>query len=272
MPYLDTDDGGRVHYEHYSGRNIPIVLIHGWGMSTRVWYSMVEGLCRAGHEVVAIDQRGCGQSDRDFADVSIAANARDVQAIGAKLGLAPAILNGWSLGGAIAAEAAALMGRAAAGLVLTCGATPRLTRADDFPYGAEPGSYAGLGDALLTGRAAFFRGIADGTCAKDVGQPTRDWLQAIFMESGPMLYTSLAAAEGLDQRSLLAGLDIPVLAIVGGSDVIVSPDIGKQAAACAKHGEIALFAESGHAPFLEEPEAYLAELLRFAAASQSAQA
>lgn len=265
MPYLETADGGRVHYEHFAGRNAPVVLIHGWGMSGRVWYSIVEGLCRAGHEVVTVDQRGCGRSDRDFADLSIAANARDVQAIAAALKLRPAILNGWSLGGAIAAEAAQRMGDTACGLVLTCGATPRLTRAADFPYGAEPGSYAALGDALLADRAGFFQGIAQGTCAKDVGAATIAWLQAIFLESGPMLYTALAAAEDLDQRALLAGLEIPVLAVIGGRDAILAPELGSQAVACTRRGAAALFPESGHAPFLEEPEAYLAELLRFTA-------
>jgi succinate dehydrogenase/fumarate reductase flavoprotein subunit len=64
---------------------------------------------------------GCGQSDRDFDDVSIAAIAGDVAGIVRHCTSKPAVLNGWSLGGAVAVEAAGLLGAACAGVVLTCG-------------------------------------------------------------------------------------------------------------------------------------------------------
>ena len=265
MAYFETDGGRRVKYEHYRGAGTPVVLVHGWGMAGKVWVSVIEGLIREGHEVVVIDQRGCGRSDRDFADVSVSANAGDVVAIVGALGLRPAVINGWSLGGAIAVEAAHRLGASAAGLMLTCGATPRLTSAADFPYGAEPGSYAGLGEALLADRAGFFAGIAQGTCARDMGPATVAWLHAMFMDGAPMLYTSLAAVETLDQRTLLGKLAVPVLSIVGGKDAIVSPDVGRQVLAFARNARIAEFADCGHAPFLEEPAAYLAVLLDFVA-------
>lgn len=264
MAYLSVS-GGRLHYDHFAGSKTPIVLIHGWAMSSRVWHSQIEGLIRAGHEVVAVDQRGCGLSDRDFTDMSIAAIAGDIVGIVEDAGLRPAIINGWSLGGMVAAEVASRLGERAAGLVLTCAASPRLTSADDFPYGADPGAYDGLGDALLADRAGFFAGITSSVCARDVGQPMIDWMQSIFMDSGPMVYASLAQGAKVDQRALLAALDIPVLSIVGGKDAVLSPDIGRKAAEYPKQGELKVFEECGHAPFIEEPAAYLAALLDFAA-------
>lgn len=264
MPFLDIGKDGKVHYEHFAGSGVPIVLIHGWAMSTRIWSSMIEGLLRAGHEVVAIDQRGCGLSDRGFAEVSIEACAADAAAIVRALDLRPCVVNGWSLGGATAAETVRLLGPRAAGLVLTCGVSPRLTACEDFPHGAPAGSYAGIGDALLADRAGFFRGIAGATCAMDVGPATVDWMWSIFMDSGPCIYRALTGAEGLDQRALLAALEIPVLAFVGGSDAIVSPEIGRQAAALARDGTLHEFPACGHAPFLEQPAAYLEVLTAFA--------
>lgn len=265
MAILTTQDGGTVHYEHHAGAKTPIILIHGWAMSARIWYAQIEGLRRAGHEVIAIDHRGCGLSGRDFADVSIGAMAGDVVAIAEQAGLRPAIVNGWSLGGAIAAEAAARMGDKAAGLVLTCGASPRLTQAADFPYGAEAGAYDGLADGLLADRAGFFAALSAGVCAKDVGPATIGWMQSIFLDSGPMIYRALAEGAEMDQRQLLAGLSIPVLSIIGGKDAVLSPDIGRQAAQCAPQGRLLQFDDCGHAPFIEEPAAYLAALLDFAA-------
>lgn len=262
MAYFGAD-GGRVYYEHYAGERIPVFLIHGWAMSTQIWASVIDRLVTAGHEVVALDHRGCGRSDRDFADLSIEAIASDVDEISSALGLRPVVLNGWSMGGMVAVEAARRMGPRSAGLVLTCGATPRLTRAEDFPYGAEPGSYDGLGDAIAADRGGFFRGLAGSVCARDIGQPMVDWMERIFLDSSPRAYRALSAAGSIDQRAALTSLLIPVLSCIGDKDQVISPDLGVQAAACARSGEVARFADSGHAPFLEEPEHYLQVLREF---------
>lgn len=262
MAYLEAD-GRLVYYEHYAGTRVPVILIHGWGMSTQIWASVIDKLVACGHEVVALDHRGCGRSDRDFDDMSIEAIARDVDGICKAIGLRPGVLNGWSMGGTVAVEAARLMGDRVAGLVLTCGATSRLTSADDFPFGAEPGSYDGLGDDISADRGSFFRGLAGSVCAKDVGAPTIDWMERIFLESGPRAYRSLTAAASIDQRKVLAALAIPVLTCIGEKDQVISPELGVQAAACVKRGEIARFEQSGHAPFLEEPAEYMRVLTSF---------
>jgi non-heme chloroperoxidase len=105
MAFLETSGGGRVYFEHYRGERLPVFLIHGWGMSTQVWSTVTDQLCSEGHEVIAIDHRGCGRSDRDFSDLSISAIADDVVAIVRLLDLRPAVFNGWSMGGAVAVEA-----------------------------------------------------------------------------------------------------------------------------------------------------------------------
>jgi pimeloyl-[acyl-carrier protein] methyl ester esterase len=263
MAFYKTGCGRKIHFEHFRGSKRPVLLIHGWAMSTEIWASLIEQLVMAGHEVVAMDHRGCGRSDRDFEDMSIKAIASDAAGIAAKLNLSQTVINGWSLGGMIAAETASRLGERAAGLVLTCPASPRLTPASDFPYGAAPESYTQMPAALATDRAGFFHNIAGAVCAKDVGQAAIDWMWSIFMGSGPFVFQSIVDASDQDQRQLLGELKIPVLAILGGSDVFVQPEIGQQAAACAQNGRTAIFEESGHAPFLEEPDRYIATLLEF---------
>ena len=110
MAYFETDSGGRVYFEHHRAPGMPVVLIHGWGMSGDYWASAVEGLLAAGHGAIVIDHRGCGRSDRDFTDMSIAAIAGDVAAIIDRCDVPRVVLNGWSLGGAVAVAAAALLG------------------------------------------------------------------------------------------------------------------------------------------------------------------
>ena len=265
MARFDCGDGRSVYYEHHRGLGTPVVLIHGWAMSGRIWVGTVEGLKAAGHAVIVIDHRGCGQSDRDFDDMSIAALASDVAGIVRKVSETPVVLNGWSLGGAVAAEAAHRLGDRAAGLVLTCGASPRFTRTDDFPYGGEPEGVAASAAALAADRAGFFRGLAEGICMRDVSPATVDWMWAAFIDSGPDVVRSLFDLGNIDQRALLAGLSVPVLSIVGSADPILDPQIGMAAAQYAKVGSVSLFEGCGHAPFLEDAPGYLAALRGFLA-------
>lgn len=264
MAHHQLADGHRIYFEHYAGSKTPFVLSHGWGMSSRVWVDVIEHLLRAGHEVLAVDHRACGQSDRDFEDMSIGALAGDIVDIVRARKLRPAILNGWSLGGAVAVEAAHRLGQDAAGLILTCAASPRYVQAPDFPYGGVRDDVLGMQDAILADRAGFFKGLSAGVCAKDVGQPAIDWMWSIFMDAGPQAIKAMLALADLDQRAILAGLNIPVLSIIGTQDGVVPPQIGEQAAACAPHGKLARFEGCGHAPFIEDRAGYIDTLLQFA--------
>jgi pimeloyl-ACP methyl ester carboxylesterase len=58
----------------------------------------------------------------------------------------------------------------------------------------------------------------------------------------------------------------PVLSIGGAKDVVVSPDVCRAAARIARYGQVLEFAESGHAPHLEEGPRYRAALLDFLSA------
>jgi non-heme chloroperoxidase len=265
MARFDCGDGRTVYYEHHRGDATPIVLIHGWAMSSRLWAGTIEGLKAAGHAVIAIDHRGCGQSDRDFDDVSVAALASDVEGIVRKETSQPVVLNGWSLGGAVAAEAARRLGDRAAGLVLTCGASPRFTKTADFPYGGDHEGLAATVAALAADRAGLFKGIAQSVCAREVSPETVDWMWSAFIDSGPGVIASLLDLGDIDQRALLAELDVPVLSIIGTADAVLDPQIGIEAAKCARNGTTVAFDGCGHAPFIEDAPKYLAVLRDFMA-------
>jgi pimeloyl-[acyl-carrier protein] methyl ester esterase len=177
----------------------------------------------------------------------------------------PVVLNGWSLGGAVAAEAARRLGDKAAGLVLTCGASPRFTKTADFPYGGDDEGLAATAAALAGDRAAFFKGLAQGVCAREVSQETVDWMWSAFIDSGPGVIRSLLDLGNIDQRVLLAELAVPVLSIIGSADAILDPQVGMQAAKCARNGTIVMFDGCGHAPFIEDAPRYIATLRDFVA-------
>lgn len=262
MAYLDTEDGSRVYYEHHRGEKLPVVLIHGWGMSGDYWASTIEGLVSAGHGAITIDHRGCGRSDRDCADMSIAAIARDVAAIVERCGATKVVLNGWSLGGAVAVAAAEILGAKVAGIVLTCGASPRYTQAEGFPHGGTAEDVLGIGAAITADRPGFFRALAEGAAAPGVSEALVSWVERGFLASGPRASETLADLATLDQRALLASFTFPVLSIGGAKDTIADPAIAGFAANCALKGEL-LTMDTGHSPHLENAPAYNEALIAF---------
>jgi pimeloyl-[acyl-carrier protein] methyl ester esterase len=262
MAYFDTDDGGRVYFEHHCAPNLPVVLIHGWGMSGDYWASTVEGLLAAGHGAIVIDHRGCGRSDRDFADLSIAAIARDVAAIIKHCDVPRVALNGWSLGAAVAVAAAALLDKIVAGLILTCGASPRYVQGDGFPHGGMPEDVLAIAGAITADRPGFFRALAEGASGEGASEAMIGWVERGFLATGPRASSTLAGLATLDQRELLASFDFPVLSIGGAKDAIADPAIAGFAADCAANGTL-LTMDTGHSPQLESPSAYNEALLAF---------
>jgi pimeloyl-[acyl-carrier protein] methyl ester esterase len=263
MARIAVEGERSIYYEHYEGRGLPVILIHGWGMSCRVWDTTLVGLRDTGHAVLAFDQRGCGQSDKDFEESSIEASAGDVATLAKHLGLRRAVVNGWSMGGSIAVAAAAQLGSACAGVVLTAGASPRYTQAPDFPHGGPPGSAAQAVALLRADRANFLWNLTKAVCAVPQSPAVENWLWGMFMQAAPGADAALAGLDALDQRGILAELRVPLLSVVGGKDVVVPPEIGRSAAKLAPRGRVAEFDDCGHAPFLEDGPRYRTTLLEF---------
>ncbi|HUC06353.1 MAG TPA: alpha/beta hydrolase [Acidimicrobiales bacterium] len=88
------------------GEGSPVVLIPGLGADTRLFSTVVPLLAQR-HQVVVVDPRGGGQSDKPTGDYSIEQMAGDVAGLFGALGLARADVVGYSMGGKIALQLAA---------------------------------------------------------------------------------------------------------------------------------------------------------------------
>ncbi|MEQ9393827.1 alpha/beta fold hydrolase [Haliea sp.] len=265
MAYLTTDCGKNVYYEDYGSGSSAILLIHGWGFSCRAWDNTLPVLLAAGHRVVMIDHRGCGRSDKDFADMGILAIAGDVVALVAKLGLESVVLNGWSLGGAVAVAAADRLGKRCAGLALTGGATPIYTQKPGLEAGGTDADMAGTVAALQADRIGFLAGLSQAVCAKDVGEPLVNWMWQVFCEASPMAHVTLGQLAQVDQRQQLAALEMPIISFVGSEDVFVAPEICRWVGDNNTNARVVEYEGVGHAPFVEVAERYNSDLLAFLA-------
>lgn len=83
------------------GSGLPIVLIHGWGGSSRYWMGAFVTLAEHYH-VVALDLPGFGDSPPPRGPATLATMAGVVRSAIAALGLGPVALGGHSLGASVA--------------------------------------------------------------------------------------------------------------------------------------------------------------------------
>jgi pimeloyl-ACP methyl ester carboxylesterase len=90
-------------YVREGAGGFPLVLLHGWPETKRIWWRNVEPLAAAGFEVIVPDLAGFGDSglaDDDHYDVG--AHARDVHALVADvLGHERCVTAGGDLGGLV---------------------------------------------------------------------------------------------------------------------------------------------------------------------------
>ena len=108
---IDVDlpgQGVRLRATRWPGQGVPVLLLHGLASTRRFWNLVVPDLVAAGLPVVALDQRGHGESPApDGTDFSPAAVAADAATALDALGLSRAVVVGHSWGASIALTLAA---------------------------------------------------------------------------------------------------------------------------------------------------------------------
>jgi pimeloyl-ACP methyl ester carboxylesterase len=98
MPKIDRN-GVKIHYEVH-GSGPPVLLTHGYSVTSEMWKGQVEVLSR-NHTLVLWDLRGHGQSDypEDDAAYGEAETIGDMAALLDHVGAKRAVIGGLSLGG-----------------------------------------------------------------------------------------------------------------------------------------------------------------------------
>jgi pimeloyl-ACP methyl ester carboxylesterase len=119
MPFAKGSGGARIHYEVHGSAPQSVVLLHGLGLSSRFWFDQPQRLSSGPDpwQVIAIDNRGVGRSDRPLR-YTMRAMADDVAAVLEHARVDRAYVVGISLGGMIAQHVVLRHPRSVAGLVL----------------------------------------------------------------------------------------------------------------------------------------------------------
>ncbi|GAB4428885.1 MAG: hypothetical protein Kow0031_09240 [Anaerolineae bacterium] len=110
------DIGLKLHLREWPGDGQPFVLLHGLASNSLTWQQVAAHLNRAGHRVIAVNQRGHGLSDKPNDGYDFATITADLARLIEALGLEQPLLVGQSWGGNVLLEFGARYPQVAAGL------------------------------------------------------------------------------------------------------------------------------------------------------------
>lgn len=246
--YLRVADGEQIWFET-AGSGPDLVLSHGLGGNTAVWYQQVPHFARH-YRVISWDQRGFGRSSNEAGRPGPASAISDLLALLDHLDVTRAALVGQSMGGWATLGAALAAPDRVAAIVLACtsagippvAVTPLDPRLVTTPQGARPlGQHPAIGARLAhldPARAYLYQTL--GTFGRRGGDG----------EFSRML------AEYTHDATALAQLQIPTLFVCGELDPLMTPALIRDVATRLPDARVHEFAERGHSPYFEDPAAW----------------
>jgi pimeloyl-ACP methyl ester carboxylesterase len=237
----------RVAYDDV-GEGVPLVLIHGLGVSRAIW-SEVRDRFGPGYRVVALDLRGAGATEEVAQrELSLETWADDLRALLEELGIERPVLVGHSLGAAVALKYALQWPVRA--LVLM-GADANLSHlAPRMRAAAELIEEVGLEEWV---DAHWSRNTPFAAESLERSPELLARYRAMLLANDPRDYvrTCLGIAGGEDLDGRLADISAPALVIVGGADDRTLPEHGRALAHRLGHGTLVELPGVGHTLPLE---------------------
>jgi non-heme chloroperoxidase len=231
MPFLKIEaadlPGATLYYEDY-GAGRPVVLIHGYPLSSSSWEKQLPALLGAGYRVVTYDRRGFGKSSHPAAGYNYDTFAADLHRLLEHLELREFALVGFSMGGGEIARYCGKYGSAGvAKAVIISGVPPYLIKTAHNPEGIDRTVFEVIQKEVEMDRYVFFAEFFKSFYNTDLLLGKRVSERAIHaswaVAAGASAIASLACVPTWyeDFRQDLARVDVPTLVIHGDDDRIV---------------------------------------------------
>jgi pimeloyl-ACP methyl ester carboxylesterase len=255
--WVTTTDNAKIWVDVH-GRGNPIVLLHGWTMSSAFWRRQLT--LSDEYQLITIDLRGHGKSQAVLRGNTISRYARDVREVLRALRLRHVLLIGWSMGGSVVMDYWQQYGSdllSGLGLVET-GPAPMSPAPwnlhsyrnhnmeamhHDLAYMVR--NRKSYGEAFIN--AMFLSG--------DAPSHALSWMLKEQLEVTDQ--TAIAIYKDYIQRdytSVLPTISVPALVIYGRSKhMCFGPSTGRYVAGSIPDSNFVILEQSGHLPFYEEP-------------------
>ncbi len=269
--FCTSFDGTRIAYAT-AGQGPPLVKAAHWlshleyDWDSPVWRHWLAALSRR-HTLVRYDQRGCGLSDRQVADVSIAARVADLEAVVDRLDLARFPLLGLSGGGVVAVLYALRHPERVTHLILYGSyARGRMRR----PGAGSRAEAAALAQVMAAGwgqDSPAFRQVYTTLFLPEGDPESVQWFNELQrLSTSPETAVQLAAAGwATDVSAEAAQLTMPALVLHARQDAIVPFEEGRRLAGLIPSARFVPLEGKNHALLPDDPAwgAFLQELYDF---------
>ena len=270
MGKLQLNGGGTLEFDD-QGSGPAMVFLHGWSLGKEAFAKQRRELSDR-YRVVIPDMRGHGNS-KQFADGDgIDTLAGDLEQLLVELDLRDVILVGWSMGALVAWQTVTGPQRGRIRGIVTIDMVPRVLNGDGWNHGLRAGTHLYDVDIDLSKMRddwrAFTRAYVPMVFASGNAIERRELIDRMLelvadndLDSMTNLWNALVHADFVDQ---VQRLDVPTLITYGALSQIYAEDAAIWMDEHIPKSRRECFAESGHAPHLEEAQRFNQVLAGFA--------
>jgi len=264
--HFTTNDGVRLHYLE-AGSGKPLVLIHGWSQCAEEFKHQIAGLSDR-YRVIAIDQRGHGDSDKPGFGYRIQRLAKDLQELLVSLDLQDVTVLGHSMGCSVIWSYWDLFGSDRLAKIVLVDESPLLTSNPAWteaeteangPIFTPASAVDTCNDLEGPNGEPVTRGLIDIMVTKEIPPEVKEWIvQCNFRMSRKDSATLMRNHAYQDWSDVIPRLTLPTL-IVGGRVSLIPWKSNVWISQQIKGSRLEIFeeAEGGqHFMFVQNPEKF----------------
>jgi pimeloyl-ACP methyl ester carboxylesterase len=277
-----TLHGRKMAYRR-AGEGPTVLLVHGITNDSLSWEPVIRRLARDGHDVIAPDLPGHGESARQRGDHSLGAHACMLRDLVQSLSVDRVTLVGHSLGGGITMQFAYQFPEMVDRLALVCsGGLGRevspLIRSAALPGAeqvlplltAQPLMDAGMFVASAFARLGFKPGADLAEVSRGLASLGDTERRAAFVRTVRSVVSPFGQRVTATDRLYLAE-HLPFLIVWGERDPIIPVAHGETTHAAVPGSRLEVFEGSGHFPQLDDPERFSELVADFIATTEPSQ-
>ena len=244
------------------GRGVPLLMIHGWGVNSEIWVSLVDEL-KLFATVYLVDLPGMGGSS-SVSPYTLDNIAKEIKA---NVPIKKFNILGWSLGGQVAMSLAIRMPEFVEKLILMS-TTPCFVEKKDWPYGVnkqfflnfEMEAKQNLNNTLMKFFLIQTRGIDD---SKNVMRFLKNTFIEMRDENKSGMQSALNVLKETDLRNEVKKIDKPTLIITGDKDRLTSLKASIWLYEKIKRAKLKEIKGANHMPFISHKETMTESVKKF---------
>lgn len=253
MP-TESVNGADLYYES-TGDGVPVVFLHGVLMSSR-FFSEQQPLAEA-YQTVTLDFRGHGRSEKTETGHTLPQYARDVEAFLDAQDHSEVVLVGWSMGSLVAWDYVRQFGTDRLRGFVSVEQQPLDLKQEGYEHGVFGfDELRGLMELAQTNPHELAQSLIEQMLVDE-----SDAVEKRLFDEITRVPPSVASAILFDQsvrdyRDTVTAVDVPTLVCLGEDETMLDTAGVKYVADNTPDAELERFSNSGHCPFLEEPERF----------------